>query len=147
MLLEGICYRRGYVARGDMLLEGICYRRRYVAGRDMLLEGICYRSGYDAGGYTMLKVSSQRRYLAKGSIQPNVVSVKGGIQPKEVSSQMSYQVSSQRRNPSLSSEYQPKYAILGELQQQYIYISLHIHFSILFLFLENVQLLCSFISL
>ena len=79
MLPEEICCRRRYVAGGDMLLEGICYRRRYVAGRDMLLEGICYQSGYDAGGYTMLKVSSQRRDLAKGSIQPNEVSAKGGI--------------------------------------------------------------------
>ena len=79
MLLEGICYRRAYVARGNMLPEEICCWRGYVAGGDMLLEGICYRRGYDAGGYTTLKVSSQRRYLAKESIQPKEVSAKGGI--------------------------------------------------------------------
>jgi hypothetical protein len=39
----------------------------------MLLEGICYWRGY------LKEVSSQRRYLAKG-----------GIQPKEVSSQRRY---------------------------------------------------------
>ena len=79
LLPEEICCRRRYIAGENMLPEEICCWKRYVTEGDMLLEGICYQSGYDAGGYTMLKVSSQRRDLAKGSIQPNEVSAKGGI--------------------------------------------------------------------
>ena len=60
---EEICCRRRYADGGDMLPEEIW------SWTDMLLEGICYWMGYVAGEDAMLKkLSSQRRYLAKGGI-------------------------------------------------------------------------------
>ena len=70
---NGNCLVGSELWENNMLLQEICCRERYIAGGDMLLEGICYWRGY------LKEVSSQRRYLAKG-----------GIQPKEVSSQRRY---------------------------------------------------------
>ena len=93
MLLEEICCQRRQVAGGDiilgkiyrwrrydvdggdMLTEEIFCRRKYVSEEDILLVGdmlpkeICCWKRYVARGDAMLKkVSSQRKYLAKGSI-------------------------------------------------------------------------------
>ena len=68
-----------YVARGDMLLKEICFQRKHVAGGDMLPKEICCQRKYVAKGDAMSKrVSSKRRYLAQRRYL-----AKGGIQPKE----------------------------------------------------------------
>ena len=130
-----------------MLPEEICCRRGYY------VEGIQPKDSQPKEGIqpkevpSLKKVSSQRRYLAKGGIQPKEASsqrrylAKEGIQQKRVSSQK--EVSSQRGYQAKGETHQPKSVTLDELQQQFIYIS---YFFILFFFDINVQLLCSFIG-
>ena len=81
-ILEGLCYRMGYITGGDMLPDGICCQRRmlpeeicywrvYVTGWDMLPEEICYWSVY-VTGWDMLpeEIYYWRGYVTEGDMLP-----------------------------------------------------------------------------